>query len=205
MPDTHQNLIEIEHKFFIKDDSWKQWSYHTIDMLQGYFTGDTSPVTFDGNYLRIGQFSISPTTKEKEVLSTLLAADGQGINPSLCAVRIRKENETYKLTIKKAIDDASCFEPEYTLPSEIGAHYLERTQYQLKKTRYLVGIGAGLTADVDVYEGDSSKMKNTVEVEFKSNAAAKSFIPPKWFGKKITGIKEFSCKALAMKPFNFRS
>ena len=148
MSDT-QNPIEIERKFTLKNDNWKAWSYKTIEMVQGYFTGDTCPVTFDGLHLRIGQFTIKPEEHFVNILPELLVTGTENISPQLCAVRIRSENGLYKLTIKKRIDSNSCHEMEYLIPEGIGRYHLERTDCKLLKTRYLVNFGCFIVANAD--------------------------------------------------------
>jgi adenylate cyclase len=58
---------------------------------------------------------------------------------------------------------------------------------RITKTRYLVDIpGAdGLVAEVDEY-ADSLAGLLTAEVEFASEAAANTFVPPAWFGREVT-------------------
>ena len=66
------------------------------------------------------------------------------------------------------------------------------------KTRYSVPVGAFL-AEVDVYSGANKGLK-CVEVEFRSAAEYKCFVPPAWFGKNVTNDPKFKNKNLALNP-----
>lgn len=56
---------------------------------------------------------------------------------------------------------------------------------RVEKVRHRMPVGDGLVADVDVYGGDLAGLC-TVEVEFASEAAAREFAPPVWFGRDVT-------------------
>lgn len=59
------------------------------------------------------------------------------------------------------------------------------------KQRYFYRLPNDLIAEVDVYLEKGKKLK-TVEVEFPNLKSAEEFIPPKWFGKEVTGNKKYS-------------
>jgi CYTH domain-containing protein len=65
------------------------------------------------------------------------------------------------------------------------------------KTRYLVPVGDGLTAEVDVYEGDLGGLV-TAEVEFPSEEASSAFDPPGWLGREVTGDPRYANRTLAV-------
>ena len=60
----------------------------------------------------------------------------------------------------------------------------------LTKTRYLIPIDDGLTAELDIFEGRFAGLI-LVEVEFDSVEQAESFTPPAWFGKEVTYDKRY--------------
>jgi len=64
------------------------------------------------------------------------------------------------------------------------------------KTRYLVPLDGGLTAEVDVYEGGLDGLL-TAEVEFADEAAAHAFAAPAWMGEDVTGDKRYANQRLA--------
>ena len=65
------------------------------------------------------------------------------------------------------------------------------------KTRYLIPLGDGLTAEVDVYEGALDGLL-TAEVEFPDEADARAFTPPPWIGTEVTGDERFKNQRLAV-------
>lgn len=60
---------------------------------------------------------------------------------------------------------------------------------QLEKVRFYLFFG-GHIFEWDIYSG-SLKGLMTVEVEFSSKEEAEKFIPPEWFGEKVTNDKNF--------------
>ena len=66
------------------------------------------------------------------------------------------------------------------------------------KTRYLVPIEPGLTAELDVYTGDLDGLL-TAEVEFPSERASADFVPPAWLGREITGDERYANQSLAVR------
>ena len=75
-------------------------------------------------------------------------------------VRVRRSNDSYYMTYK-------------------GAGLI------IEKTRYLIPLDGGLTAELDVFEGDLAPL-TLVEVEFDSVDAANEFTAPDWFGEDVT-------------------
>ena len=68
---------------------------------------------------------------------------------------------------------------------------------RLRKTRYRLGLGGGLVAEVDRYEGGLAGLV-VVEVEFPSAEASRSFKPPPWLGREVTGDAAYANQTLAM-------
>lgn len=105
-------------------------------------------------------------------------------------VRIRKSNEDYYLTYK---GEGLMVREEYNLPltREAYDHLLEKIDGLLiAKTRYLIPLWDGLTAELDVFEGDLAPLK-LVEVEFSSIEDAEKFTPPEWFGEDVTNSGKY--------------
>ena len=94
---------------------------------------------------------------------------------------------------------------EYNLPltAESYAHLLSKADgIVLTKKRYLIPLGqaeaeAGLTIELDVFEGAYEGLI-LAEVEFSSEEAALSFVPPSWFGREVTFTGEYQNSVLAM-------
>ena len=90
-------------------------------------------------------------------------------------VRIRKQDNEYFLTYKGG---GMMAREEYNLPLNEKSynHLLTKADGNIiTKTRYYIPIHNGLTAELDIFEG-----------EFYSIDKANSFNPPEWFGKDVT-------------------
>lgn len=67
---------------------------------------------------------------------------------------------------------------------------------RLVKTRYVVLLGDGLRAEVDVYAGSLGGLV-TAEVEFESRGRSRSFRGRKWMGEEVTADSRYSNQSLA--------
>ncbi|MDF2539820.1 MAG: adenylate cyclase [Herbinix sp.] len=115
-------------------------------------------------------------------------------------IRIRKSNDDFYLTYKSKFgleqhnNNRALVNDEVELPLTKEAYELLTTKTEgnmVYKTRYLIPIKDGLTAELDVFEGILSGLIFT-EVEFPDEAAADEFIPPSWIGRELTSDKRFS-------------
>ncbi|EOS71748.1 hypothetical protein C818_00552 [Lachnospiraceae bacterium MD308] len=100
-------------------------------------------------------------------------------------IRIRKDNDNYELTYKSK---GLMVREEYNLPltKEAYGHLLSKIDGRLiKKRRYMLPLGEGLTAELDIFEGELAPLI-LAEVEFPDEDSAFSFIPPDWFGEDVT-------------------
>ena len=80
-------------------------------------------------------------------------------------VRVRRSNDSYYMTYKGA---GLMVREEYNLPltKEAYDHLVQKIDGRLiEKTRYLIPLDGGLTAELDVFEGDLAPL-TLVEVEF---------------------------------------
>lgn len=109
----------------------------------------------------------------------------QGYLNTSPVVRIRRDNEKYELTYKSS---GLMARQEYNLPldQESYEHLLTKIDGRLiRKKRYMIPLTSGLTAELDIFEGDLSPLW-LVEVEFQTEADANSFTAPEWFGEDVT-------------------
>ena len=100
-------------------------------------------------------------------------------------IRIRKDNDNYELTYKSK---GLMVREEYNLPltKEAYGHLLSKIDGRLiKKRRYMLPLGEGLTAELDIFEGELAPLI-LAEVEFPDEDSAFSFIPPDWFREDVT-------------------
>lgn len=115
-------------------------------------------------------------------------------------IRIRKSNNDYILTykskngIKERGEGSAIFNNEVELPltKEAYEELVPKTDANLiRKTRYLIPLEHGLTAELDVFEGLLSGLF-FVEVEFPDEITSNEFVPPLWFGKDLSSDKRFT-------------
>jgi CYTH domain-containing protein len=112
-------------------------------------------------------------------------------------VRVRRAGDDLTLTIKSA-PGLVRVEQELPLSAEQFDSLWALTEgRRVVKTRHLVPLEDGLTAEVDVYEGDLGGLV-TAEVEFDSEDASAAFAPPGWLGREVTGDKRYANRSLAV-------
>ena len=105
-------------------------------------------------------------------------------------VRIRREDEEFILTYK---GKGKMMREEYNLPlsREAYFHLLPKVDgYLVRKKRYRVPLENGLTAEVDLFDGELSGLV-IIEVEFPDPETARSFSPPSWFGEDVTEDRRY--------------
>lgn len=123
----------------------------------------------------------------------------QGYLNTSPVIRIRKEDDEFYLTYKSK---GLLMREEYNLPltKEAYEHLRPKTDgYILTKTRYLIPLGdeSGLTIELDIFEGIYEGLI-LAEVEFPTEEAALSFLPPDWFGEDVTFSGEYQNSRLSM-------
>lgn len=112
-------------------------------------------------------------------------------------MRLRQQNDRYFFTFKGS-GNISKLEFEYELDEKQFNKLWEKLESSIiTKTRYLIPIESGLTAELDIYEDDLDGFINA-EVEFSSMDEAEEFIPPKWFGREISMDRRYSNASLSV-------
>ena len=112
-------------------------------------------------------------------------------------IRIRQSDEAYILTVK---GKGHLAREEFELPltkEDYDRLSLKTEGTPVIKKRYLVPIDGGLTAEVDIYEGELTGLMTT-EVEFPSLEAAERFVAPDWFGKDVSEEKAYKNTSLSL-------
>lgn len=106
-------------------------------------------------------------------------------------VRIRKSNEKYLLTYKNKSNlnqEHAVISDEVELPLTKASfeHLLTKVDSAvIEKTRYLIPLLQGYTAELDIFHGKLSGHM-FVEVEFPSEKDAIEFCKPDWFGEDVS-------------------
>ena len=98
----------------------------------------------------------------------------QGYLCTAPVVRVRRDGDSYYMTYKGA---GMMVREEYNLPltKEAYEHLIVKAD----------GTVISKTAELDIFDGALNGVL-LVEVEFPDESAARSFIPPKWFGEDVT-------------------
>src|SRR6478752_8653060 len=118
------------------------------------------------------------------------------IDPAGAEVRVRRKDAKTLMTVKSGIGLVRG-EEEFVLEAELFERLWPLTEgRQVVKTRYLVPVGDGLTAEVDDYEGPLAGLL-TAEVEFSDEASAHAFQAPAWMGEDVTGDARYANRTLA--------
>jgi adenylate cyclase len=123
-----------------------------------------------------------------------LATTGRG--GASAEVRIRRVNGHAVLTVKKG-HGSTRSESEIALDGASARVLWPLTRgVRVTKVRYEIPYGRH-TIELDVYRGAVRGLA-VAEVEFRSDRALRRFVPPDWFGREITGRKEFANSQLAV-------
>ena len=113
-------------------------------------------------------------------------------------IRIRQSDDAYILTVK---GKGHLAREEFELPltkDDYDRLSLKTEGTPVIKKRYLVPVDGGLTAEVDIYEGELEGLMTT-EVEFPSLEEAESFVAPDWFGKDVSEEKAYKNTSLSLR------
>lgn len=122
----------------------------------------------------------------------------------LCAeptIRIRKKNDQYILTYKSHVpmtEDSLCVAEETELPltEEAFSHLREKCDGQgIIKTRYRLPYRQW-TIELDVFHGKYDGFY-LAEVEFATVEESRTFTPPDWFGREVSGDYHYANSYLA--------
>ena len=112
-------------------------------------------------------------------------------------IRVRSENEQYKLTFKKHLYDSTSQEFEYEIPSSEGKIILSNLKNKVRKDRFylkinqqdwIIDIFKDKNFPLEIAEIEVPSLKNKIEL-------------PSFLSKEITGMKKFSNFSLSKKPF----
>jgi len=112
-------------------------------------------------------------------------------------VRVRRRGDDMTLTIKSG-PGMTRTEEELAIDARRFESLWPLTEgRRVVKTRHLVALADGLTAEVDVYDGALAGLL-TAEIEFPSEAASQAFTAPEWLGREVTGDGRFKNQRLAV-------
>lgn len=122
-------------------------------------------------------------------------------------VRVRRMGDVYILTVKEKVagehrpmggmEPIVNREEEFALTADAFSRLKEKCEGRMVlKTRYRIPLEGGLTAELDIFQGEHEGML-LVEVEFPDEATAAAFVPPEWFGKEVSDDRRYRNSYLA--------
>ena len=119
------------------------------------------------------------------------------IAPDGVEVRVRRRAGRSTLTVKSGPAHVRVEEELDIDDRRFEALWALTEGRRIAKTRHLVPLERGVTAEVDVY-GDALAGLVTAEIEFASTEASAAFIPPDWLGTEVTGDARYANQSLAL-------
>lgn len=111
-------------------------------------------------------------------------------------VRIRRQNDEYYLTYKSK---GLLSREEYNLPLTEDAYYHLKEKADgivICKDRYVIPEKDGLSIELDIFH-EAYEGLLLAEVEFSSEEAEKSYMPPAWFGEDVTYSSKYHNSTLS--------
>lgn len=113
------------------------------------------------------------------------------------SVRVRRIGDTRHVLTIKGGSGRNRTEIERDLDAdEFAALWALATELRIAKRRHRIDIGNGLTAELDLFDGELAG-KRLVEVEFDDDHTADAFAPPDWFGREVTDDGRYTNASLA--------
>ena len=113
-------------------------------------------------------------------------------------VRIRSEDNLYKLTLKKHISKSKNFEFEYEIPKKEGKMIISEIKNPIIKERFYLRFKEKEWI-IDRFKGENFPLE-IAEVELKT--IDEKINLPSFLSTEITGLKKFSNFQLSKKPFS---
>tara|TARA_Y100001933_G_scaffold122965_1_gene122779 strand:+ start:67 stop:558 length:492 start_codon:yes stop_codon:yes gene_type:complete len=113
-------------------------------------------------------------------------------------VRIRSENNKFKLTLKKHIVNSTSFEFEYKINRSDGNQILSSIKNKIEKQRFFLRINEQ-DWSVDIFQNRNAPLE-IAEIELDDDQ--EKIIIPDFISKEITGIEKFSNYQLSKEPFS---
>ena len=134
--------------------------------------------------------AVARSDRSERIEQAYVAVDPIGVE-----VRVRRRGAVTVLTVKRG---AGLRREEVELAiaeAEFERLWALAADRRISKRRHYVEE-AGVTIELDVYDGELEGLA-VAEVEFGSEASARDWEPPGWFGRELTGDVRYSNAALA--------
>lgn len=112
-------------------------------------------------------------------------------------LRLRQKNDRYYLTLKGGGTIVRVERESEISAEQFEIFWPETEGRRLEKERFTGTLPDGYVFELDVFQGDLAPLC-LVEVEFQSEAEARTYTPPEWFGLDVTGDKRYKNKMMAI-------
>ncbi len=113
-------------------------------------------------------------------------------------LRLRQKNDAYYLTLKGSGDIARVEREAEISAEQFETFWPETDGRRVEKERYTGALPDGHIFELDVFLGDLAPLR-LVEVEFTSEAEARAYVSPDWFGADVSEDKRYKNKTMAIK------
>ena len=130
---------------------------------------------------------------KSEIIQGYLSANAEN-----WIIRVRSENDLYKLTLKKHISKAKNYEFEYEIPKKEGVIIISQIKNTIIKERFYL-LYKEKEWVIDRFKGNNFPLE-IAEVELQT--IDEEINLPSFLSKEITGLKKFSNFELSNKPFS---
>ena len=131
--------------------------------------------------------------KKIDIVQSYLSSNSEG-----WITRIRSENNKFKLTLKKHLNNASNFEFEYEIPKKEGEIIISKVSKVIIKERFYLLVNKREWI-IDRFKGKNFPLE-IAEIEL--NNEKESIDLPSFLSQEITNLKEYSNFELFNKPFS---
>lgn len=112
-------------------------------------------------------------------------------------LRLRQKNDKFYLTLKGKGALARVEREAEISGDQFNTFWPETAGRRVEKTRYTGSLPDGRIFELDMFQGDLAPLC-LVEVEFASEAEARNYVPPAWFGTDVTEDKRYKNKMMAI-------
>lgn len=119
------------------------------------------------------------------------------VAPDGVEVRVRRRAGAATLTVKSGPAHVRVEEELEIDDRRFEALWALTEGRRVAKTRHVVPLGDGLSAEVDVYAGAHEGLL-TAEIEFPSEQSSEAFAAPDWLGQEVTGDARYANQTLAL-------
>ncbi len=112
-------------------------------------------------------------------------------------LRLRQMNDTYYLTLKGEGGMVRVEREVMITADQFNILWPGTKGRRVEKERYTGDLPGGYRFELDVFLGKLAPLR-LVEVEFASEADARAYTPPDWFGAEVTEEKRYRNKVMAV-------